>query len=896
MNAPFRKARGVDPPPETELDEHRLDERELDERELDEREFLRLAAADPATAFARALTLLDEGGGVLALRVAGLAAKELGRLDEGLAFLHRALELAGTGYAAAQVRMNLVGLLTARGDITGALAHVEEAETVLDGPDSDRLAANKACALARAGRLDEAHDVAAQALPRLRRGHDPAALNGLLTNLGLARTLRGDFAGAEKALAEAVAVGEAAGLRHQTAMSKGNLGFAVSRRGDVPRALRLFAEAEPHLTGERLAQCRFDQAETLIMAGLPGEARPVLLAALNATMANGYGCDVADGFLLLAHAELAAGHPEQCTEAAERARAAFAEQERTGWMLLAEHVLLRARWASGERSAVLLRSAVATADRLESGGWAEAADEARIVAARVALSLGRPAGHLLSSVGRSSGPASAQVAAWHAVALERSARADHKGAVAAVRLGLQVTEDHADALGALDLRARASGLAAELGELGLGLARSARELLAVEERRRAIARPVRVRPPDDPERAAALTALRALSVERTVDTARGGGVPAARSRELADLEAKVRTRTRRRVPGAVPSHSAGIAEIAAALGERALVEMIAIGPDLHAVTSVDGLLRRHRLGACDTAVRETGLLRYAVRRLAEHDRDPQALAGLADAAERLDRHLLAPLRADLDGRELVIAPTGTLHGLPWAVLPSLAGRPFTIVPSADAWLHAVRGPGSGTGEPGGGGGESDGGRGKSGGGVGQPGGGGHTVLVAGPGLRHAVREVAALRRLHPHATVLDGREARAETVRDALDGAALAHIAAHGEFRQGNALFSRLRLADGPLMVHDLDGLRTPPRLIVLSACDIGRAEEGDAVLGMAGVLLALGTATVIASVTPVRDAATPEFMSAFHARLAAGRTPSQALAAVARPLGVAGLLCMGAG
>ncbi|TMQ85245.1 CHAT domain-containing protein, partial [Actinomadura soli] len=317
-----------------------------------------------------------------------------------------------------------------------------------------------------------------------------------------------------------------------------------------------------------------------------------------------------------------------------------------------------------------------------------------------------------------------------------------------------------------------------------------------------------------------------------------------------------------------PPRSAGIAEIAAALGDRALVEMLAIGPDLHAVTIVDGLLRRHRLGARDTAVREAGLLRYAVRRLAEDDRDRQALDALADVAERLDGHLLAPLLGGLGGRELVIAPTGALHGLPWAVLPSLAGRPFTIVPSASAWLHA-HGPGPA---------------------------GGHTVLVAGPGLRHAGREVDALRRLHPGAIVLDGENARAETVRDALDGAALAHIAAHGEFRQGNALFSRLRLADGPLTVHDLDELTAPPRVIVLSACDIGRADEGDAVLGMAGVLLALGAATVVASVAPVRDAATPEFMSAFHARLAAGQSPSRALAAVARPLGAAGLLCMGAG
>lgn len=833
-----------------------------------ERALLRLAAMDPAAALARAQDLLGDGDDVLALRVAGLAAKELGRLDEGLAYLDRALRLA-EGYAAAQVRMNLVGLLTARGDVNAALAHAREAEAVLDGPDADRLAANTACALARAGRLDEARDAAASALPRLRGGHDPAVLNGLLTNLGLALAFRGDYDGAEEALSEAVAVGEAAGLRHQTAMSKGNLAFAVSRRGDVPRALRLFAEAEPALSGERLAQCRFDQAETLIMAGLPGEARPVLTAALDAAMANGYGCDVADGYLLLAHAELADGNPEQATDAAEHARTTFGRQERTGWMLLAEHVLLKARWASGERSAVLLRSAAATAERLESGGWPDAADEARIVAARVALALGRPAGHLLSRVGRSRGRTG--IAAWHALALERAARHDHRGAVAAVDTGLRIAEEHAEVLGALDLRARAAGLATELAGLGLGLARSAEELLAVEERRRAIARPVRVRPPRDPERAAALTALRALSADHTADTARGG-VPSALSPDLAALEARIRSRTRLRPSGASPPRPAEAGEIAAALGDRALVELVAIGGDLHAVTVADGRPRRRRLGTCEGVAHETGLLRFAARRLAERDPaerdDPQSLAALTGAAGRLDGLLLGPLRDVLGDRDLVIAPTGALHGLPWAALPSLAGRPFTLVPSARAWLRAHAAAPSA----------------------------GHTVLVAGPGLRHAGREVAALRGLHPRARVLCGPDARAEPVRDALDGAALAHIAAHGEFREGNALFSRLRLADGPLTVHDLDELTAPPRLVVLSACDIGRADEGDAVLGMAGALLALGAATVIASVTPVRDDATPEFMAAFHEAAASGVAPSRALAALPRTPATLGFAAMGAG
>ncbi|MDL4775083.1 MULTISPECIES: CHAT domain-containing protein [Thermomonosporaceae] len=857
---------------------------------VDESALLREVAADPARAYPRALALAAGGAGadaVVALRAAALAAKELGRLDEGFALLGRALAAADE-YGAAQTRMTLVGLLTARGDVPAALAEADRAEGVLRGADADRLAANRACALARAGRLDEARRAAARALPRLRRGGDPATLGGLLTNLALAQAFGGALADAETTLTEAVTVAGAAGLPHQKAMAVGNLAFVVSRRGDLPRALRLFADAEPGLAGERVAQCRFDQAETLIEAGLPDEARELLTRAMADATAHGYRCDVADGLLLLAHAELADGDAQRAAGTAERARAAFARQGRTGWRLLAEHLLLRARWAAGDRSAILLHSAVATAERLDEGGWAGASAEARIIAARTALTLRRPAGHLLAPVSGTGGPASLRLAAWHATALERWGRGDRPGARAAVWAGLRVAEDHAEVFGAVDLRARAAGHGAELADLGLRLAGSARELLGVEERRRAVARrPVAVRPPRDPVRAAALAELRTLSGEHTGAAARGRA-PAALSERLVRLEARIRADTRSR-PAAGPAWvSQGTAGIIAALGERVLLELIRVGDELHAVTVRDGRPRRHRLGAYGAVARETGTVRFAMRRLAEREDDAQSAAGLALARERLEERLVEPLRAELGdrSRELVIAPTGALHGLPWAVLPSLAGRPFAVVPSAHAWLHAQslarswrvqRVDGRRAAGP-----SHYGGR--------------RAVLVAGPGLKHAEREIATLRSLYPAALTLRGPQARAEAVRDALDGAAVAHLAAHGEFRDGNALFSLLRLADGPLMVHDLEEWTAAPRLVVLSACDVGRADGGDAVIGMAGALLALGAATVIASVTPVRDAATHRFMHAFHAGLAAGLGPARALASAPRSPGVTGFLCFGAG
>src|SRR5207302_8159548 len=108
-------------------------------------------------------------------------------------------------------------------------------------------------------------------------------------------------------------------------------------------------EAELADVGERLGQLRLDRAEALIAARLPGEARELLTRTLDELASGGYGCDAADAMLLLAHAELADGDPRAAAATARRAREAFGE--RAGSALLAEQVGLRARWASGDRSA-----------------------------------------------------------------------------------------------------------------------------------------------------------------------------------------------------------------------------------------------------------------------------------------------------------------------------------------------------------------------------------------------------------------------------------------------------------------------------------------------------------------------------------------------------------------
>jgi CHAT domain-containing protein len=191
------------------------------------------------------------------------------------------------------------------------------------------------------------------------------------------------------------------------------------------------------------------------------------------------------------------------------------------------------------------------------------------------------------------------------------------------------------------------------------------------------------------------------------------------------------------------------------------------------------------------------------------------------------------------------------------VLPGLRGRPVSVAPSATAWLGALR-------------------AGDSAGPATRP-----TALVGAPGLAAAVGEVGRLRVHHPAARLLEGEAATVPAVLAALDGAGLAHLAAHGEHEPENALFSKLELADGPLFAHETVRLRRPPEHVVLAACQLAlsRIRAGDEALGFAGALLSAGVRTVTAAVTRVGDTAAAAAMTDYHRRLAEGAPPARALA-----------------
>ncbi len=855
-----------------------------------------LVTVSPARALEAADLVLaqsanDHPATVAALRARALALRLLSQVNAAHSAAGRAVQLAdryGLAREGAEARLTYATMLLERGRFDAALTECGRALTVLKGSDAGPVYAQRALVFSRAGRAEEALLDYQRALPLLRSSGDMDFQCRLYVNRGNLLAYIGRLQAADRDLHTGRILATAHGLSDLVTHFTNNLGFLHTRAGDIPSALRFFSEAasadRPYL---RLVAV-LDRADALLTAGLPDEARRSLETHLPELSEAGHTVDVAEWLLTLANACLLDADALSAQNFAKRAGSEFRRQKRPRWALLAQHLEIRARWASGERSAALARVARDTHARLTAAGWQEAALHCLLVAGRVEIDRNRPLiarGDLAQAAqARRRGSAELRAAAWYAEALLRKANGDSRGASTAVKAGLRVVDEHAASLGATDLRVHAAGLGKELATFGVGLAiESGRPIAILESIERFRAGALRrrpVRPPSDAKLATDLAELRRVTAGIAQATADGHDVRKLRADQLR-LEEAVRQRSRHAAGRREPASGLDTDRLLAMLGDRALVEMIRVEDHAMAVTVVGGRVRLHELPDPNATVKEFESLRFFLHRIARQHGTQSSLdaarAGVLHSAHRLDELLMAPVLDAVGDRELVIIPTGRLHALPWPTLPSCQGRPVAVAPSATSWLAAKDA-------------SARAGR--------RPNAGQNTVLVAGPGLTHAVSEVRALGKLYPKARVLTGKAAGVDAVREALDGADLAHIAAHGSFRADNPQFSALDLADGPLTVYDLERVRRGPRRLVLSACDSGLSavHPGDELMGLASAVFSLGTATLVASVVPVADDVTKSLMCALHAELANGVTPAVALADAQQRVQADGFVCFGAG
>jgi tetratricopeptide (TPR) repeat protein len=811
----------------------------------------------------------------------GIATREMGDVAQAVRYLRTALAAAAScgDERKADVEASLGITLAYAGRSKEGLRHLDAALSQASGVPAARIRLRRGNLLGILGRTSEAIEEHRRAARTLGAAGDSLWEARALSNLGLALIHRGDAPRAEDALTRAEALLADAGQTFEAANVRSNRGLVASLYGQVPEALAHYDAAESMYadTGVRSAELSEVRCSAFLAVGLYDDALRHGQEAVGLLRSQGAAAAYrADALVRAAQAALAAGDPQIAREYATEAVRLFRRQGRGRGETLARLTIVRARFASGERSRRLLSDAANLAAAADRHRMAEAV-EAHLLTGQVALALGDAAAanpHLLRTArARSRGSALNRVIGWHAAALRAEAAGSRRALFAACERGLQVIDAYQLTLGAAEMRAAATTHGAALTTIAVREALTADDpfmLLRWAERWRArtFAIPP-VRPPDDDEFAAELAMLRQITRHISQATVEGRPVGAL-ERERRRLEDEVRGHVLRTSGSAAKADAQhlDIDGILAALGETRLVEIVRLEDRIHVLVATSAGVRHHVAGTWDAAVRAAEFSRFVLRRLAYRTRPEPAnsamggvrselartgLASLETLGTRLQEQILAMAVDDLDDGPIVIVPPAALHPVPWGLLPALGNRAVTVAPSALAWLHArgIKPPGDRT-----------------------------VAVVVGPGLKGAEAELVALADRYAHADILAAGMATVEKVLVSLEGRWLAHIAAHGTFRPDNPLFSSLLMEDGPLTVHDLQRLGRAPYRLVLSCCDSGvTASAGaDELLGLVAALGQLGTAGVLAPVVPVNDAATVQFSLALHERLATGATASQAL------------------
>jgi len=776
----------------------------------------------------------------------------------------------------------------AQGNTGRALELLDEAEEVVAAEDRHLLLSQRALVSVLTGRMDDALTLFDDAILRLRRSEQKAALARVLLNRGMLHQIAGRvrlaLADLDQCAQLGASLGSAEGMPRTVAKAVHGRGQCRVLTGDIPGALRDFdlaAEVYAEHGPGMLVVLAGDRARALLAAGLPSEAATELDSFLQRVPQLRMGHEHAEAELTMARARLAAGDPAQARSWAARARRHFQRRRNDTWAAVAELVVLRAEFAAGNDAVRVARSAARLAQRLRRLGLRNDAEEADLLAARTYLARGLPeqARAHLSGRDRPGAPLANRLLRRLVLAEFGAAAGDRGRTFAQARAGLALLREHRRRFGSLDLQTGTTSLGGELARAGLAAALDDGRPEVVHrwlERSRAQAfRFPPVRTPADEHTVDAVAALRQLARESRAAELKGRPDPDA-LRRARQLEREIRAKGWR-TDGAGERHTeVGFAEVKAELADSdsVLVSFLTDGDRLLAQVVGDRHADLLALGATATVFEAIARLRSDLDAACGRRLPPSLQQVIHTSIRRqlatLSEHLLDPLLGVIADHSVVLVPTGALSAMPWSLLDCLRGRPVTVTPSPSAWVTAKR-----TTRP--------------------P---GPVLLVGGPNLEHSSDEVRRLSRLYPGSNVLDGQDATVDNTLAAIGNCGLAHFASHGHHEQENVLFSRLDLVDGPLMAHDVHQLTTVPDHVVLSSCDIGQAvvRAGDEILGFTAALLYSGSRTVVSSVARVDDEAAVEVMTAYHRALTRGVPPVKALAQATEPEPLMPFVCHGWG
>lgn len=558
---------------------------------------------------------------------------------------------------------------------------------------------------------------------------------------------------------------------------------------------------------------------------------------------------------------------DQAEQWAEQAMKSLYEQGNEPMAFLARLLTLQGQFDSGRESPHFADKVSRLCDALEHRGWTLRLNQARILVARARIRAGELEAAEAALDDEQRGPgfeALAEGLARHLAKAELSI-ARGEDPMPELQAGLDQLDDYRMAFGSVEFQAGVSALGVQLASMGLIHTTnhsSPADMLRWAERSRAQAlRIPPVKSSSDPDARESLGRLRQARQELWDLQIEGKDATAA-LRRVRELEESIRHYDRTK-PG--PGRQA----------ERVApedIQQVAESRDTVVVSlyEVDGLLRvilaggaglKHvRLMSLEDASELERRIGADLDALGKPFRLPPRLQASVEGSVRNNAAALAegiwePIADYVGDRQVVIIPHSRLAWVPWPLLPQLRGRPVTVSPSAEAWWRAVhRRPATGP-----------------------------ALVAAGPALSRAGGEIETIASLYPEARLITADESDPEIVLKALDGASVAHIAAHGHHEPDNVLFSRLDFGLGPLNAYELLGLDQPPSHVVLSSCDLGRSTVavGNETLGFTAALLHAGTSTVVSSLGRVPDDMAAEMMVEYHRHCAKGSTPAEALAVV---------------
>lgn len=716
--------------------------------------------------------------------------------------------------------------------------------------------------LMQRGRLAEAEVELSRAIDTLTAiGDETTELANCLMNRSVVRMQQRELETCIEDLRRAVAVYEANDDEEPLAEARHNLGYAALLGGDLVTALTLMTRSRPKLAAISdlaAAISDLDRAEVLRDAGLTTEAEALLeqVAAQFGAQRMRQARGEAEFHLarsLLRH------DPAAAERAARTAARRFTALANDGWAARADAVRLEAQQRAKPQRPIDAASFERTAKALDRGGFHTEATGLRLSARR-------------DGTGRlprlsDAAPTPLRLRAQEVRAARASAGGRDRDAVRAAATGLELLTAWQQSFGALDLQASVAMHGSDLMYSGLSAAARLRDpatLFEWSERARHLSQQVApLRPPHDESLALDLAELRMLRAE----LAGADWTTDARVRALRD---RVRERQWAATGSGGTRERLGLEEARALLdADTAVLSYVFTGSALLGIavgkgaativdlswprvqSALDGL----RADLDMAALTRGGLMGQVTER------------ALASRLAILDAELVAPLlqAAPSAGRVAITVP-GALGGVPWAMLPGMAGIPFTLATSVSRLLTGrarTAAPRQNVG------------------------------FAAGPRVARAGDEVeraaVAWRSVGLAPQTLESSDATVAAVTDLAAATDVLHIAAHGRHAVDNPLFSGFELADGILFGYDVDLIPRVPATVILSACELGRSSVrwGEEALGMTRVWLHAGADCVIAAPVAVPDEVAGELLSAVHTGLSQGAAPAVALAKAAADTGL---------